>query len=280
MLRWETELKLFWEKHLFQLEKSYPGINFERLIQVVKDLFPLQFQSHLLPLNPLYQQWLEAVPLEYMTGEKYFYRSVFTVNEKVLIPRSETEILVDMASQFLKKNPEKKKIIDIGTGSGAIILSLLMDQMHPLEAYATDLSCAALEVARTNYQRHLYQIHAKSSLKFLYADRLFGIQDQFDLIVTNPPYIHAEKDRQKVHQQTYQYEPHSALYIPDSEYESWFKIFLLQIQSALRPGGLCLMEGHEDHLENLQSLALTMGFGTVNIVKDYAQNNRFLEIKN
>lgn len=280
MLPWEKELFQYWKDHELSLAHHYPGIHFDRLKLVIQDLYWDRYQSDLLPLHELFKKLDSGIPLEYITKEKYFFRAPFYVSEAVLIPRSETEILVERAAAFLKKNPTRNSLADIGVGSGAIILSILMEIDRPLKAIGSDISLRAIQVAKKNYDRHCYQIHPKTQLDFYYSDRLAGFTEKFDLIVSNPPYIKRQNDFNKVHEQTHIHEPHLALYLEDDVYQSWFKLFFEQIYRSLNSGGFALIEGHEDHLSQLQILAKEIGFAKVEIIKDYNQQDRFLEIQN
>ena len=279
MLPWEKELFQFWKDQELSLVHHYPGLHFERLKQLVQDIYWDRFHSDLIPLNELFKQLSSGIPLEYITKEKYFYKAPFYVSKAVLIPRSETEILVERAVTFLKKNPMKNFIADIGIGSGAILFSILMEIDRPLKSIGSDISISALQVARKNYDRHRYQMNPKSQIDFYYADRLTGFCEKFDLIVSNPPYIKRQADFDKVHHQAHAYEPHLALYLEDGNYYSWFKKLFEQIQNSLNSGGLALVEGHEDHLASLQILAKEIGFAKVEIIKDYNQQDRFLELQ-
>jgi release factor glutamine methyltransferase len=279
MLPWEKELFQFWKDQELSLAHHYPGLHFERLKQLVQDIYWDRFHSDPIPLNEIFKQLSSGIPLEYITKEKYFYKAPFYVSKAVLIPRSETEILVERAVAFLKKNPMKNFIADIGTGSGTILLSILMEIDRPLKSIGSDISISALQVARKNYDRHRYQMNPKTQFDFYYADRLTGFCEKFDLIVSNPPYIKRQADFNKVHHQAHAYEPHLALYLEDGRYYSWFKKLFEQIQQSLKPGGLALVEGHEDHLVSLQILAKEIGFAKVEIIKDYNQQDRFLELQ-
>ena len=98
----------------------------------------------------------------------------------------------------------------------------------------------------------------------------------FDLIVSNPPYIKAKADRLKVHSQVEKFEPHLALFLKDEEYDSWFKEFFNEVFDKLKPGGIFWMEGHEDHLQELAKMAQDTGFVDVKIDQDLTNRDRFL----
>jgi release factor glutamine methyltransferase len=199
---------------------------------------------------------------------------MFYVDERVLIPRDETEILVEKAIEIIKKN-KIKSICEIGIGSGAIFLSILEEFNETLEILATDIEDSALEVAIKNYQLKKYKISDKHQVKFQKNDRLHNIDQKFDLIISNPPYIKEQADLGGVHGQVHAYEPHTALYLKDDEYNQWFELFFKQVELCLNNGGYFLMEGHEDHLQEQLSIAESFNLHG-DIANDYTNSNRFL----
>lgn len=281
----------------FSLEKksllhNYPGLNLHRLRQDIvlhaflnglssEGLFDHPYlPSHNNPLTLFFKKLKAGIPLEYITGYAYFYRSLFKVTTDVLIPRSETEILVEIVSSEIKKrfNNQKCRIIDIGTGSGVIGLSILMESISPLDMTMSDISAKALQVARENYFNLRYTISSEHQVNFLESDRLKDIKGEFDIIVSNPPYIKRTADLAGVHHQVLGHEPHLALFLEDAEYEAWFDEFFTCIYEKLSSKGLSLIEGHEEHLEQLKLKAEELGFRNVEIIKDYTNRNRFLKL--
>ncbi len=188
------------------------------------------------------------------------------MNEKVLIPRPETEILVDM---IVRSGRKFKKVLDVGTGSGVILLSLLKAGVAQ-EGTGSDISHEALEVAKIN-QRHL-----RVSSELIQSDRFQNIKDKFDLIVSNPPYIKASAHRGLVQNTVDSYEPHLALYLKDSEYEEWFLHFFSDVKDHLLSGGEFWMEGHELELENQATMLKDLGFLDVKVDCDFCGLKRFL----
>jgi release factor glutamine methyltransferase len=286
-------LKSFYEEEKKSLLLNYPGLTLHRLKQDIKlhaflngidseELFDfpyLPFQRS--PITQFIQKLNEGVPLEYITGYAYFYRSHFKVTKNVLIPRSETEILVELATQEIKKNYKNKtaRVADIGTGSGIIALTLMMECNSHLEVVASDISDKALAIAKENYFNLCYAINPKHKIEFVKSDRLQSIEGSFDLILSNPPYIKRRRDIEGVHQQVKRFEPHMALFIEDDIYDLWFEDFLRSIYRKLNANGLCLIEGHESHLNDLAEKALDIGFAKVDIVVDYTGRNRFLNLR-
>lgn len=266
--------KFYGEERDF-LENHYPGISLSRIKS------ELSHYSTETEYTAFFNQLRKGKPLEYIRSRAYFYKSEFYVDGNVLIPRSETEILVEQASLFAKKMnrqiDEKFKFIDIGTGSGAIALSLIQELDFPVSGVATDISSGALEVAKKNNFFLRFKYSKESNLEFQIADRLEGIKEKFHLVLSNPPYIKESDDRHKVHHQVEKYEPHLALYLKDEEYDSWFNKLFKQAQDALFEGGMFYMEGHEDHLEYQKNILEKFDFKDVQVVKDYTGRDRFLK---
>ncbi|NOT79756.1 MAG: peptide chain release factor N(5)-glutamine methyltransferase [Bacteriovoracaceae bacterium] len=293
ILSLDNYLREFFQQEKKFLLNTYPGLTLHRLKQDIKlhaflngvdseELFDFPYQPYRTnPLTIFFDKLKIGMPLEYITGYAYFYRSLFKVNSDVLIPRSETEILVELASLEIKKNFKNRvcRIADIGTGTGAIALSLMYEEAATLEIVATDLSSKALRVAKENFFNLKFSIPSKHTLLFVNTDRMEGLTGSFDLILSNPPYIKKVLDAPGVHDQVKSFEPHLALFLLDSEYDSWFKDFFKTIFNKLSDSGVSLVEGHEDHLENLAIIARGIGFSEVLVIKDYTQRNRFLRLK-
>lgn len=219
----------------------------------------------------LLQDLLKGVPFQYLLGKTEFYGKTFHVNSHVLIPRPETEQMVDLLVQ-MKRN--YSSVLDVGTGSGVILLSLL-DQGVAGRGVGVDISSEAIEVAKINAR----QLRLEDRCTFVLSDRLQQVKEKFDLIVSNPPYIKASAHRGMVHQQVDNYEPSQALYIPDEEYNNWFHTFFQQIHASLREGGLFMMEGHECEVQNQKLQLEELGFSMVKVIKDWSGNDRFLEAR-
>lgn len=265
----------FFAQHQTDLEKNYPGLTLRRLSQEW-DILESQGKT----LDFFFAKLKDAVPLSYITGQAPFYKHEFIVDPEVLIPRSETEILVEKAVLELKKKKKSTKklpvVVDVGTGSGAILLSILADCPFPLRAFGIDISFDALKIANTNKEKLESDFHSQSEIKFLQGDRLGDFTLKADLIVSNPPYIKRREDLPKVHPQVLRYEPELALFLDDLTYADWFTLFFEQVSEHLEEGGLFIMEGHEDHLVSLLPLATNAGLLAASVHKDYTGRNRFL----
>ncbi len=223
-------------------------------------------------LEKLEEDILAGIPFDYQRGESEFFESRFYVNQNVLIPRPETELLVEMI--VLEQKKENLLIADIGTGSGCIALSLLLKNPS-WKASLIDLSEHALEVAQIN-AKNLRLAHR---CDFILSDRLQKVPAtfRFDVIVSNPPYIKESTHRHLVHQSVNNYEPHMALYLKDEEYKDWFEILFKQISSSLSDNGYFYMEGHELELHEQKKQLELIGFQSVKVIQDLTGRDRFLK---
>jgi release factor glutamine methyltransferase len=212
---------------------------------------------------------LKGIPFSYLLNESEFYQHRFFVNEKVLIPRPETEILVDM---IVRSGRKFKKVLDVGTGSGVILLSLLKAGVAK-EGTGSDISNDALSVAKINQRR------LRVSCELIQSDRFQNIKDKFDLIVSNPPYIKAYAHRSNVQATVDSFEPHLALYLSDSDYDEWFTSFFYTAFSHLNPGGEFWMEGHEKEVDNQVSALKKTGFTECQVLNDLGGLPRFLKAR-
>jgi release factor glutamine methyltransferase len=188
-------------------------------------------------------------PLQYLTGHQEFWKADFLVSPAVLIPRPETEhiieVVLDLVHHFAL-GPHLK-LIDVGTGSGAIAITLARE-LPQAEVHAVDLSPAAIEVARTNSQR------LAARVCFAQSDVLADVERDgtFDFVVSNPPYV-GLNEADKVQEVVKHYEPHMAVF---AGYEGLDVIRRLipQAQEALRPGGWLLIEIGYSQSEAVMSL--------------------------
>ncbi len=176
---------------------------------------------------------LASEPIQYITGTQEFFGLTFSVSPSVLIPRPETEHLVEAALAHVSREA-RIDILDVGTGSGAIAISLA--HALPLaHVTAVDLSPAALAVARDNARRH----EVEARITFVQSDLLEAISDaRFDLVVSNPPYI---ADSEVLEDQVARYEPRSALYAGPSGLEIYRRL-IPQAHTALKSDGWLLLE--------------------------------------
>lgn len=212
-------------------------------------------------------------PVQYITGHQAFYELDFEVTRAVLIPRPETELLVDATLAIIKDIPAPF-ICDIGTGSGCIVLSILhLDKRA--RAVAVDISVAALQVARRNAAR--YDLTAR--VVFSESDCFSNLEDyknRFDVIVSNPPYI-AAGEIQTLDAQVKDYEPLSALTPPVSGKDDNQNANNASLSNNLNNDGLsvirCLLESAAQYLKSNGFLLFEIGFGQGARVKDLIDRN-------
>jgi release factor glutamine methyltransferase len=174
---------------------------------------------------------LHSEPIQYITGEQEFFGLPFEVSPDVLIPRPETEHMVEAVLQRVEANA---RIVDVGTGSGAIAVALA-HAMPRARLTAVDLSTAALQVARRNAQRHA----VSDRIIFLQSDLLAALEGaDFDAVVSNPPYV---AEGEVLEPQVSNYEPRSALYAGPTGLEIYERL-IPQARKRLKPHGWLILE--------------------------------------
>jgi release factor glutamine methyltransferase len=176
-----------------------------------------------------------GVPAQYITGHQEFWGMDLIVSPAVLIPRPETEHLIETVLQLARSGPHLK-IADVGTGSGCIALALAKE-LPPAEIHAIDISPEALEVARANAARH----QLTDRVRFHQADLLAGIPaNSLDFVVSNPPYV-GESEEDQVQLEVRKFEPRQAVFAGPTGLEVIERL-VPQAQSVLKPGGWLAME--------------------------------------
>lgn len=183
-------------------------------------------------------------PLQYITGRQEFFGLEFEVNSDVLIPRPETELLVEAALSLISQN-EEPFICDVGTGSGCIVVSLL-NKLPDASAVALDISAAALKVAERNATRH----GVRDRLSLVTSDCFAGLgpasDPGFDLIVSNPPYV-AEREIEGLQREVRDFEPRAAL-VSGEDGLTVIRRLLLESRDYLKSGGFLIFEiGFDQH---------------------------------
>ena len=180
-----------------------------------------------------------GVPTQYITGHQEFWGMDLIVTPAVLIPRPETEHVIESVMDRVGRAPapsELLRISDVGTGSGCIALALAKE-LPQVEILATDISAAALEIARANAARH----QLESRIQFREADLLAGFEnDAFDFIVSNPPYV-GESEEDQVQLEVRKFEPRGAVFAGPTGMEVIMRL-VPQARAALKPGGWLVME--------------------------------------
>ena len=180
-----------------------------------------------------------GVPAQYITGHQEFWGMDLIVSPAVLIPRPETEHVIETVLELRNAEARRPKfkvrIVDVGTGSGCIALALAKELPHA-EIHATDISPDALEVARANVARH----QLERRIQIHRVDLLEGLTGEFDFVVSNPPYV-GESEEDQVQLEVRKFEPRSAVFAGQAGTEVIARL-ILQARTILRPGGWLIME--------------------------------------
>ncbi len=278
----KTTAEYFVAKHVDE-----PRISSELLLGHVLSLSRLQlYLQHDRPVSreeldrfrDLCRQRLEGRPVQYITGEQFFYGLQFCVDERVLIPRPETELLVEQALESLGMaahgGTAKATVLDIGTGSGCIAVT--MAKLCPsLLVVAVDSSPDALVVARMNAERH----GVASQVTFIQADLFepyFTAKLPFapySLIISNPPYI-PRSEWESLQREVRQFEPEVALTTPQGT--ECYRAIAALAPSLLVSGGMLMFELHADGAAVVSELMALQGFTEIRVSKDYSAHDRII----
>lgn len=213
-------------------------------------------------------------PVAYITSRKEFWSFVLEVNKFVLIPRPDTEVLVEEALDICKQiDSAEIKILDIGTGSGAIALALVKE-MRQARVVATDISAGALEIARKN----AHNLAVDSQIEFLQGNLFEPIDDFFDIIVSNPPYI-AEAEYAELPAGVKDYEPPEALRAGTQGTDFYRKI-INEAPGHLKENGWLLLEiGATQRLSVVNIFEVSGQYGDIDIRNDYAGLPRVIKAR-
>jgi len=205
-------------------------------------------------------------PIAYIIGFKYFWKFKFLVNKSVLVPRPETELIVEEALNYLSEN-KSKKILDIGTGSGCIIISI-MKERSKCSATAIDISPKALKVAKINAKMH----HLENKIKFINIDVDKFNMNKYDLILSNPPYIN-DVDFSRLDDDIKVYEPKEALRGGLSGYIEIRKI-IEKSSKLLKINGKLIIEIGNTQKDYAKKLLKNNGLYINKIIKDLSGSDR------
>nr|MBP6314965.1 peptide chain release factor N(5)-glutamine methyltransferase [Chitinophagaceae bacterium] len=213
-------------------------------------------------------------PLQYVLGYEWFANLKLKVNQHVLIPRPETEELTQLVISYLKKKEESPlRLLDIGTGSGAIPI-LIKKEVPNVSMYALDINEHALEVASENAQYH------QTAIQFIYGDILnknLSLEQTFDVIISNPPYISTE-EKETMHQRVLLNEPALALFVTNNDPLQFYKAILQFSQKHINKGGRLFLEINSLHGQSIKALFESRQY-SCEIQKDMYQNDRFAIVK-
>ena len=261
-------------------ESEYPSLEVQVLLAHVLSTtrewviahpeFPLE-SDKIKELQALLLRLKNGEPLAYLIGKRSFYGLDFIVSPDVLIPRPETELLVEEAIRWLETNPNCRQAYDVGTGSGAIAITLA-DQFPDLHITAIDISDQALDIARQNSLTH----HVELQISWLKNDLLTGIEKKANLIVANLPYIPSQKLEAL---DVLRYEPRLALDGGPDGLDLIYRL-LEQADKLLIPGGLILLEIESTQGEKTPELAKKVfPAGKIALLFDFAKLPRLVKIQ-
>lgn len=216
------------------------------------------------------EKMLNNYPIQYFLEEAYFYKHTFFVNENVLIPRPETEIIIELILKKYNNQNEKLYILDIGTGSGCLAVSLAL--LYPnAVVFGIDISEEALEVAQKNANIHQVNVH----FECLDMQKIKNFDCLFDIIVSNPPYI-CEKEKITMEKNVLNFEPHLALFVPDDNALIFYKAIMNWVNLYLRSKGSVFVEINQNLGEEVKQIFENNSLLAIQLHKDYFDNDRII----
>ncbi|MEL6561212.1 MAG: peptide chain release factor N(5)-glutamine methyltransferase [Bacteroidota bacterium] len=224
-------------------------------------------ENILLLLDQVVDRLNKHEPVQHIIGKGHFYGRDFKVGPDVLIPRPETEELVDLITRNHRE--QTFKLIDIGTGTGCIPITLSLE-LEGCQATGVDVSEQALAIAKLNANQ------LRAAVNFLELDILNEVPaGTYDVVVSNPPYItHAEK--KLMHENVLQYEPGLALFVPDEQPLLFYERITSLCQSILKPGGFLYFEINEHFGEQTLALLDQGGFTGTRLIEDLSGKHRII----
>ncbi len=206
-------------------------------------------------------------PLQYVMGRTYFRDHLFALNSETLIPRPETEELVDLVLRHVQNNAS---VLDVGTGSGCIPISLKLERSS-LQVEAWDISKGALEMARQNAET------LQAEVSFLQQD-IFAwpsSKGSWDVIVSNPPYV-TEKEKKQMANHVLNFEPHLALFVPTDDALKYYEALADFARARLKAGGYLCLEINQHFGTQMTELLFSKGFQEVKLLTDFKGNDRMI----
>ncbi|HNW98985.1 MAG TPA: peptide chain release factor N(5)-glutamine methyltransferase [Bacteroidales bacterium] len=252
-------------EHLLNIPK-------EKILSIMEEGISIDNETMILEAM---DELVKFKPVQYVTGHTSFYNCRINVNENVLIPRSETEELVDLIINGNNIIDKPIKILDIGTGSGCIAIALKKN-ISSSEVYATDISKAALCIAKEN------ALNNKVEINFYHSDILdkstWGDAREYDVIVSNPPYVR-ESEKKLMSKNVLDYEPSLALFVPDDSALIYYKSIADFSLIKLKPEGKLYFEINEALPDETSKMLQSKGFEEIVIRNDINGKPRFIICK-
>jgi len=232
-------------------------------------------ESELLKFNDVVKRLKNEEPIQYILGEAWFYGLKFKVNSSVLIPRPETEELVDWIIKDARDSkPAPAGILDIGTGSGCIAVTL-KKKLPGAELAAVDISPESLHTARENGKLNNVAVNFIQGDVFNFQSLDFGLSNSFDIIVSNPPYVlHSEKMDMK--KNVLDHEPHLALFVDNNDPLLFYRVISEIARKKLNSNGKLYFEINEAKGKDIKSMLLEFGYRNIEIKKDISGKDRMI----
>lgn len=227
-------------------------------------------EENLRGIDEILKRINKAEPIQYILGKTWFFEHEFTVNENVLIPRPETEELVQKA---ISKFP--KTVLDLGTGSGCIAISTSLGLPNSA-VFAIDISEKALEVAKTNNSKLVAKVNFQKA-DILNFQSPFGDQ-KFDLIVSNPPYV-KENEMPEMRANVLNFEPHLALFVSNDDPLIFYKKIAEIGQACLENEGHVLVEINSYLGQETCDIFINAGYSKVELIQDFFEKDRMVLAK-
>ena len=223
-------------------------------------------QKEYFNLQKLVYERKKGKPISYLTGQKFFWKYNFKINDHVLIPRPDTEVVVETILNVYK---EKNRInfLEVGVGSGCILLSILKEKKN-FRATGIDISCRAIRVCNIN----AYRLGVKNRVKLFKSDIDKFSKGKYDLIISNPPYI-KKLDLKYLEKDIINFEPKIAL---DGGLDGISEIrkIIKKSSELIKKGGKLVLEIAFDQKKEVKQLLINNGFYINSVVKDYGKNDR------
>ena len=240
----------------------------------VKNKVPYLTCTQLEDLDAITERLKKNEPVQYVLGEAWFAGMKFKVNKNVLIPRPETEELVDwIVKESQKSKVKSQNIIDIGTGSGCIPITL-KHQLPEANVSAIDVCSEALFTATENAIKLNTEVDF-TLLDFLDEEKWKELH-QYDIIVSNPPYV-KQSEITTMHERVKEFEPHLALFVPDDDALLFYKKLSGFALKHLKPGGSLFVEINEALGEQVVNLFRSTGFANIELRKDMQEKDRMIK---
>lgn len=221
---------------------------------------------------PLLERLASGEPLAYVEGSVGFYKHEFIIDQRALIPRADSEVVVELCLESIQgiKTP---RLLDVGVGSGCLILSLLAE-LPDASGVAVDIEAGVLELAALNASA----LALENRLCLIESDCLSALSEdqQFDLIVSNPPYVTHDEE---LGPSVVEFEPHRALFVTDGDAMQFYKRIMLEAKQHLAPSGIIVFEIGANRQDDLACAATECGYRIIEQRQDMCAIVRALSLK-